>query len=265
LKFYPVSVPNDPSVGCPPDSVDARMIQLFEVITSSLNGLDAGHRLPNSQVPDGLKVAYTVAVTCRVFTEFLEVHPLRTAMGTRRGCWWCASWDDTVIGQRDGQLTRVPLIPLIRNSSGNIGAESENLWSGIFYHSWYPEWPQGGGERARSRIAFTIGLNCRLVPRSAASPVEVRSGPQDQRLVAQADLQAGGSLIRRQIASSSLCSRIAPSGSPVAFWITAWLPRHPCKSVSSLKAMTLYRNRGNDRNEDADCTSSAIERKGTKK
>jgi Fic/DOC family len=81
LRFCHVSVPNDPSVGCPPDSVGARMIHMFDVITSSLSGMDAGHRLPNSQLPDGLKLGYTVAVVCRVFTEFLEIHPFVNGNG----------------------------------------------------------------------------------------------------------------------------------------------------------------------------------------
>ena len=43
-----------------------------------------------------------------------------------------------------------------------------------------------------------------------------------------------GSLSRRQIASSSLSSRMAPSRSPVARRISAWLPRLACSPAGSL-------------------------------
>jgi fido (protein-threonine AMPylation protein) len=81
LEFCRVGIRNDPSVGCPPDSVDARMHQLADIIAIALNGLDAGHRLPNSHLPDKLKIAYTVVVTCRVFAEFLEIHPFVNGNG----------------------------------------------------------------------------------------------------------------------------------------------------------------------------------------
>jgi hypothetical protein len=81
LEFCMVGIPGDPSVGCPPNLTESIMIQLSDVIRVSLNGLDNGHRIPNSQLDKRLKLAYTIAVTCRIFTEFLEIHPFANGNG----------------------------------------------------------------------------------------------------------------------------------------------------------------------------------------
>ena len=81
LQFYEVGIQADSRVGYPPDSVWPAMQQLEDLVLNTTVGLDASQDLPLSQLPLRERIAYTVAVACRVFVAFLTVHPFADGNG----------------------------------------------------------------------------------------------------------------------------------------------------------------------------------------
>ena len=75
LEYCRVGVQGDPTVGIPPESVEGATRDLSAIVQTCINGLDAGYQLPDAHLDKKLKVAYTIAVACRLFTRFLEIHP----------------------------------------------------------------------------------------------------------------------------------------------------------------------------------------------
>ena len=75
LKFNKVGIRGDPRVGYAPHLVPGHMMDLFRVIRASMVGLDSGFLLPHSQLPMRDKILYAVIAVCKVFEQFLRIHP----------------------------------------------------------------------------------------------------------------------------------------------------------------------------------------------
>lgn len=106
LRHYPVGIRGDPRVGLPAIVVGPHMRDLRYLIRSALAGLDASHSLPDSHLPIAEKLAYTVAVACRVFVTLLTIHPYANGNGhAGRFCIWA------LLGRYDYWPERWPLDP----------------------------------------------------------------------------------------------------------------------------------------------------------
>jgi fido (protein-threonine AMPylation protein) len=81
LKHYRVGIQNDPLVGVPPEAVSGRMAELAVAIRVGLAGLDEAFRLPKSQSSTSQRLVYLVAFACRIFVEFLTIHPYANGNG----------------------------------------------------------------------------------------------------------------------------------------------------------------------------------------
>ncbi len=81
LKHYQVTVGNDPQVGYDSGTVIGWMDELGNLVDSTLQALDQGHSLPNSQVSPADKLLYTVAAACRIFELLLRIHPYANGNG----------------------------------------------------------------------------------------------------------------------------------------------------------------------------------------
>ena len=79
LRDYEVRIPGDPLVGDPPNAVAFHLQQLSEIITTGLGALDSASQDP--RIPDHHKLYYVVAFMCRVFVEFLRIHPYANGNG----------------------------------------------------------------------------------------------------------------------------------------------------------------------------------------
>lgn len=81
LKYLRVGIRANPRVGVLPHAVLDQMTRLRQETEAAINGLDAGHHLPNSQLDSTQKLAYTVVIVCRLFADFLAVHPYANGNG----------------------------------------------------------------------------------------------------------------------------------------------------------------------------------------
>jgi fido (protein-threonine AMPylation protein) len=81
LKHYAVVIQGDPLVGVPPDAVSGRMAELAVTIRAGLAGFDEAFRVPKSQVSHAQRLVYVVAFACRIFVEFLTIHPYANGNG----------------------------------------------------------------------------------------------------------------------------------------------------------------------------------------
>lgn len=81
LEYYAVGVQGDSTVGHVPETVLISMDALVADLKTMFGALDAGHRLPNSQLSQPHKLAYTIAAACRMFTHFLQIHPYANGNG----------------------------------------------------------------------------------------------------------------------------------------------------------------------------------------
>lgn len=81
LKYYCVGVRGDPSVGAEPHFVLDRMKHLANIVQATLAGLDDSFSLPHEQLSLRDKIVYAVAAACRIFEEFLRIHPYANGNG----------------------------------------------------------------------------------------------------------------------------------------------------------------------------------------
>lgn len=81
LQHYEVRVGGDPSVGAPARQVAGLMRELTEIVLATVDALDEGHALPDAQLSAADKLLYTVIAACRIFEQFLRVHPYANGNG----------------------------------------------------------------------------------------------------------------------------------------------------------------------------------------
>lgn len=81
LLEYEVGIASDPTVGEEPSKVSVEMDNFKRVIRDGVNALDSGTVVPNSVVSKEQKIVYIVAIACRVFVEFLRIHPYANGNG----------------------------------------------------------------------------------------------------------------------------------------------------------------------------------------
>jgi len=81
LKHYSVHITMDERVGAPAPLVAPKMQQLARMIQSSMAALDAAHEHPPSRLKESDKALFSVAFACRIFVEFLTVHPYANGNG----------------------------------------------------------------------------------------------------------------------------------------------------------------------------------------
>jgi fido (protein-threonine AMPylation protein) len=79
LKDYRVMVRADPRVGSSPEKVSGQMAELAVAIRAGLASLDTFFNGPG--VSRGEKVLSAVAFACRVFVQFLTIHPYANGNG----------------------------------------------------------------------------------------------------------------------------------------------------------------------------------------
>jgi fido (protein-threonine AMPylation protein) len=81
LESYEVYIRGDPLVGEPAKNVRSSMIVVAEAIDNGVAAFDTANQLPESHVPRWQKIYYLVTFACRVFVEFLRVHPYANGNG----------------------------------------------------------------------------------------------------------------------------------------------------------------------------------------
>lgn len=79
LKSYAVGVHGDPRVGYPPERVRGTMADLARSIEANLAALDAASEQPTLSAAQ--KLVFVVAYACRLFVEFLTIHPYADGNG----------------------------------------------------------------------------------------------------------------------------------------------------------------------------------------
>lgn len=81
LREYEVQVPGDPTVGYPALQVWAAMLLLSRDIEVGVAALDGAHQVPLAHLPRADRLLFVVALACRVFVQFLRVHPYANGNG----------------------------------------------------------------------------------------------------------------------------------------------------------------------------------------
>lgn len=81
LEYNRVRIANDPRVGEQPGNVVRTMDVLAQIMDQGVAAIDTANQLPNAQVPRRQKVYYLIAFACRVFVEFLRIHPYANGNG----------------------------------------------------------------------------------------------------------------------------------------------------------------------------------------
>lgn len=81
LKFYEVKIKGDPRVGERTSMVDGSMTVMAQIIVDGIAALDAANLLPDAHVPRWQKIYYLVTFACRIFVEFLRIHPYANGNG----------------------------------------------------------------------------------------------------------------------------------------------------------------------------------------
>jgi hypothetical protein len=81
LKYLNVQIPADPRVGAPYDVVDGATRHLAFIITDGIGILDGAWPVPDAQLSRSQKIHYVVTFACRVFVDFLTVHPYANGNG----------------------------------------------------------------------------------------------------------------------------------------------------------------------------------------
>ncbi len=81
LKFYEVTIPSDIRVGskCPHVNLDIQ--NLAQVLEEGLRALDIADNVPAETLSEEDKVYFLVSFACRIFVEFLRVHPYANGNG----------------------------------------------------------------------------------------------------------------------------------------------------------------------------------------
>jgi Fic/DOC family len=81
LKYCPVSIPSDPRVGCPPEFVFDNMALFAGRASGVIAGLDAAFKLADSLLCRNEKMRYAVIAVCKIFVDFLTIHPYANGNG----------------------------------------------------------------------------------------------------------------------------------------------------------------------------------------
>jgi hypothetical protein len=81
LKYRPVGIPGDPSVGYPAEHVRQAIKQLQKELRSGIVGLDGAFTLPNAKLSRQTKLHFLVVFVSRMFVQFLTVHPFVNGNG----------------------------------------------------------------------------------------------------------------------------------------------------------------------------------------
>jgi fido (protein-threonine AMPylation protein) len=81
LQHYRVVIHGDPLVGALPEAVSGKMAELAVSIRAGIAGLDEAFKSPKVQLSAGQRVTYALAFACRVFVEFLTIHPYANGNG----------------------------------------------------------------------------------------------------------------------------------------------------------------------------------------
>ena len=81
LKYYQVSIRNDPRVGVSPSQVSSSIGYLKNGIDNSIGVFDTADKLPEASLPKEQKILYLVTLACRIFVEFLRIHPYANGNG----------------------------------------------------------------------------------------------------------------------------------------------------------------------------------------
>jgi hypothetical protein len=81
LRHYAVIIRSDPLVGASPGTVSGLMAELAVAIRADLAGFDAALSVPSVQMPNSQKVLYIVTLACRIFVNFLSIHPYANGNG----------------------------------------------------------------------------------------------------------------------------------------------------------------------------------------
>ena len=75
LRYRPVGIQGDPSVGYPAEDVGSAMKRLEEYLRSGIAGLDESFALPNAKLSRQKKLHFLVVFVSRMFVLFLTIHP----------------------------------------------------------------------------------------------------------------------------------------------------------------------------------------------
>lgn len=125
LRHLSVGIPSDPRVGTPPENVIQHMRLLEESILDVMGVLSEAKAIPNVTLPAEHKAIYAVTFACRIFTEFLRIHPYANGNGhAARFITWailgcCGFWPTTwTIEPRPPNPPYIDLIEQYRN--GNV-------------------------------------------------------------------------------------------------------------------------------------------------
>ena len=81
LESYPVGIRSDLRVGHPPERVSGAMAAFGHSIEVDLAGVDAAHAQPESRLSAADKLIFAVAFACRMFVQFLTIHPYANGNG----------------------------------------------------------------------------------------------------------------------------------------------------------------------------------------
>jgi hypothetical protein len=75
LRFNRVGIGNDARVGSEPQLVERELAYLSQTLKDGLSLLRTACSLPDVRLPKIDKIYYVVTFACRVFVEFLRIHP----------------------------------------------------------------------------------------------------------------------------------------------------------------------------------------------
>lgn len=104
LAHYPVGIASDSRVGYPAGRVLGAMSELGKTTAAEIAGIDAAHAQPG--LSPGEKLMFSVAYACRLFMEFLTIHPYANGNGH------VARWVLTAVLRQHGyKLERFPVEP----------------------------------------------------------------------------------------------------------------------------------------------------------
>ena len=81
LKYYEVQIKNDPRVGTKTNYVQYEMQLLSKVINDGMVALDVANQIPNAQLAEEDKIYFVVTFACKIFVEFLRIHPYANGNG----------------------------------------------------------------------------------------------------------------------------------------------------------------------------------------
>lgn len=81
LKFRPVYIASDPRVGYPPALVARSMADLARTIRVELAAIGLANARPIASMPKAERLKNAVALACRIFVQFLTIHPYANGNG----------------------------------------------------------------------------------------------------------------------------------------------------------------------------------------